>query len=329
MLRRHLIMGAGAAALAPFLPMAARAQANAAAWPDRPVKLIVPYPPGGGTDVISREMGSRITAATGWNIVADNRPGAGGNIGIDLVAKSTDNHTIGMGQTSNLAINPTLYASNIPYQPLRDLSLISLIAFQPNVLVVRKESPFKSLADIVEASRKKPGSLTVGHPGSGTVGHLAGEMVALAAKVEMVTVPYRGAAQLTTDLLAGRVDLYYANPLAVRGMLDSGELRAIAVTSAQRVGSLPNVPTVAESGYPGFEAVNWTGLVGPASLPPAVVAKINGEVRKALTQEEVKARLAAEGADAHPSTPEEFKTFLTAEIEKWGKVVRDAKVEVG
>ncbi|WP_458095485.1 Bug family tripartite tricarboxylate transporter substrate binding protein [Roseomonas sp. WA12] len=296
-------------------------------WPSRPIRLIIPYPPGGGTDVISREMAARLGALTGWTIVTENRPGAGGNIGIDLVAKATDGHTIGMGQTSNLAVNPTLYAANIPYQPLRDLALVSLIASQPNVFVVARNARFRTLQDVVAAARAQPGRLTAAHPGNGTVGHLSTEMVALAARVELTIVPYRGAGQLVTDMLAGRLDLYSANPLAVKGMLDSGELRAIAVTSVQRMRALPDVPTVAEAGFPGFDAVNWTGLVAPARTPTAVVTQLNEAVGRALRQEEVVARLAGEGSEPTPSTPEQFRTFLTAEIEKWGRVVREARVQ--
>ncbi|MBB5695769.1 Bug family tripartite tricarboxylate transporter substrate binding protein [Muricoccus pecuniae] len=296
-------------------------------WPTRPIRLIIPYPPGGGTDVISREMAARLGALTGWTIVAENRPGAGGNIGIDLVAKATDGHTIGMGQTSNLAVNPTLYAANIPYQPLRDLALVSLIASQPNVFVVARNAPFRTLQDVVAAARARPGQLTAAHPGNGTVGHLSSEMVALAARVNLTIVPYRGAGQLVTDMLAGRLDLYSANPLAVKGMLDTGELRAIAVTSAQRMRALPEVPTVAESGFPGFDAVNWTGLVAPARMPAAVVTQLNEAVGRALRQEEVMARLAGEGSEPTPSSPDQFRTFLTSEIEKWGRVVREARVQ--
>jgi tripartite-type tricarboxylate transporter receptor subunit TctC len=307
------------------LPRLAGAQQD---WPSRPIRLVVPFPPAGGTDVISREMGSRISAATGWTIVAENRPGAGGNIGIDAVAKAApDGYTIGMGQCSNLAINATLYP-NIPYQPLRDLSLISLVATQPNVIVVAKESPFRTLTDFVAGAKARPGALTLGHPGSGTVGHLSSEMFNIAAEINTVIVPYRGAAQVVTDLIAGRIDGYHANPLSVRGMLDSGELRPIAVTSPRRMALLSNVPTVAESGYPGFEAMNWTGLVGPAGMSASVIARLSEETRKALTNPEVIARISGEGGEPNPSTSEEFRTFLTAEIEKWGKAVRGARVQV-
>ncbi|MCW8086268.1 Bug family tripartite tricarboxylate transporter substrate binding protein [Sabulicella glaciei] len=305
---------------------AVRGAAAQEPWPSRPIRLIVPYPPGGGTDVISREMASRLAALTGWTIVAENRPGAGGNVGIDAVAKATDGHTIGMGQTSNLAINPTLYGANIPYQPLRDLALVSLVASQPNVFVVARNSPYRSLADVTAAARARPGRLTAGHPGNGTVGHLSTEMIALAARVELTVVPYRGAAQLVTDLLAGRLDLYSANPLAVKGLLDSGELRPIAVTSAQRMRILPDVPTVAEAGFPGFDAVNWTGIVAPIGTPPSVLAQMNEAVVRALRQDELVARLAGEGSEPTPSTPEQFRSFLAAEIEKWGRVVQEARV---
>ncbi|WP_426959389.1 Bug family tripartite tricarboxylate transporter substrate binding protein [Muricoccus radiodurans] len=323
MQRRDIARGLTGAGLALATPRLARAQSD---WPNRPIRLIVPFPPAGGTDVISREMGSRISTATGWTIVAENRPGAGGNVGIDAVAKAApDGYTIGMGQCSNLAINVTLYP-NIPYQPLRDLSLISLIAVQPNVIVVGKTSPIRTLADFVAAARARPGGLTQGHAGSGTVGHLSEELFDIRAGIQTVIVPYRGAAQVATDLIAGRLDGYHANPLAVRGMLDSGDMRPLAVTSPRRIPLLPDVPTVAEQGYPGFEAMNWTGLVAPANTPAPIVARLNEEARKALTRPDVVARIVAEGGEPNPSTPEEFRTFLAAEIEKWGKAVRDARV---
>jgi tripartite-type tricarboxylate transporter receptor subunit TctC len=303
----------------------AQAQGN---WPDRPIRLIVPFPPAGGTDVISREVAAKVGAVTGWNLVIENRPGAGGNIGLEAVAKAApDGYTIGMGQAANLAINPALYP-RMPYDALRDFSLVSTVASQPNVLVVGKDSPYQTLENLVAAARTRRGGLTAGNAGNGTVGHLAGEMFARRAGVEFISVPYRGASPVVTDLLAGRVDLFFANPLAVKGTLGSGDLRALAVTSTTRMRTLPDVPTVAESGYAGFEAVNWTGLVAPARTPVPIVARLNEEVRKALRQEEVIARLAAEGSEPMGSTPEEFRAFLTAEHEKWGKVVRDARVQL-
>ncbi len=216
----------------------------------------------------------------------------------------------------------------MPYDPLHDFALVTTVASQPSVLVVAKGAPWRTVAELVAAAKAKRGGLTAGNAGSGTVGHLAGEMFALRAGVEFVSVPYRGAGPVVTDLLAGRVELFFANPLAVKGTLESGDLRAIAVTSAARMRTLPDVPTVAESGYEGFEAVNCTGLVAPARTPAPVVARLNEEVRKALRQEAVVARLADEGSEPMGSAPDEFRAFLTAEHAKWGKVVRDARVQL-
>ncbi|MEO3471303.1 tripartite tricarboxylate transporter substrate binding protein [Roseomonas sp. CAU 1739] len=322
MLRRHMM---AATALVAAMPGTLRAQAL---WPDRPIRLIVPFPPAGGTDVISREMGGRIAAATGWNIVIDNRPGAGGNIGLDAVAKAApDGYTIGMGQASNLAINPALYP-RMPFDPLTDLALISLVATQPNVLVVGKNSPFRALADIVAAGRARPGTLTAGNAGNGTTGHLTGALFARAAGIEIIHVPYRGAAPVVTDLLAGRVDMFFANPLAVKGVLESGDVRALAVSSPERSRTFPTVPTVAESGYPGFEAVNWTGLVAPARTPEPIIDRLSEETRKALAAPETIARLAAEGSEPFGSTPARFRAFLAEEHAKWGHVVREARIQL-
>ena len=322
MLRRQLI---ATAALAAAMPHAVRAQA---AWPDRPIRLIVPFPPAGGTDVISREMAGRIATATGWNIVIDNRPGAGGNIGLDAVAKAApDGYTIGMGQAANLAINPALYP-RMPFDPLTDFALISLVATQPNVLVVGRNAPYRTLAELVAAGRARPGSLTAGNAGNGTTGHLAGAMFARAAGIEVVHVPYRGAAPVLTDLLAGRVDFFFANPLAVKGVLESADVRALAVTSATRSRTFPDVPTVAESGFPGFEAVNWTGLVAPARTPQPIIDRLSAETRKALAMPETIARLAAEGSEPFGSTPARFREFLAEEHAKWGRVVREARIQL-
>ena len=320
--RRTLLAAAGATFAAPRLP---RAQAS---YPDRPIRLIVPFPPGGGTDVISREIGNRVAAATAWTVVLDNRPGAGGNIGLDTVAKSApDGHTIGMGQTSNLAINPALYR-NMPYDVLRDFTPIGLVAQQPNIIVVGRQSPVRNLPDLFAAARARPGQLSAGHPGNGTVGHLSGEVLNRLAGVQITQVPYRGAGNVVTDLLAGRLDVYSANPLSVKGVLEAGEVRAIAVTSAARARAFPNVPTVAEQGFPGFEAMNWTGLVAPAKLPEPILSRWNEELRKALSGPEIAARLASEGSEPVGSTPAEFRARLESEIAKWGRVVREGHFEL-
>ena len=316
--RRLLLIAAGAAAS----PRIVRAQKG---YPDRPIRLIAPFPPGGGTDMISREIGTRVAAATGWTIVVENRPGAGGNIGLDAVAKAApDGYTIGMGQTANLAINPALYR-RMPYDALRDFTPIGLVAQQPNIIVVAKQSLVQNLTDLLAAARARPGQLSAGHPGNGTVGHLSGEVLNRQAGVQIVQVPYRGAGNVVTDLLAGRIDVYSANPLSVKGVLEAGDVRAIAVTSAARARAFPDVPTVAEQGFPGFEAMNWTGLVAPADLPEPVLTQWNEEMRRALSGPEMAARLAGEGSEPVGSTPAEFRTKLATGIAKWGQIVREGQ----
>ncbi|MES2713947.1 MAG: tripartite tricarboxylate transporter substrate binding protein [Pseudomonadota bacterium] len=320
-MKRRLILAASAALAAPRI---ARGQA---AWPDRPIRLIVPFPPGGGTDMVARELGTRMAAATGWTIVADNRPGAGGGIGLDAVAKSpADGYTIALGQTSNLAINPALYRT-LPYDPLRDFTPIGLVARQPNIIVVARASPVRDLAGLIALARSRPGQLSAGHPGNGTVGHLQGEVLNRRAGIDITQVPYRGAGGVVADLLAGRIDVYSANPLSVKGVLESGDVRAIAVTSATRAAAFPDVPTLTEQGLP-VEIVNWTGLVAPARLPAPILARYGEEMRKALAGDEIRARLASEGSEPVASSPEEFRTFLEAEVAKWGAIVREGNIRL-
>jgi tripartite-type tricarboxylate transporter receptor subunit TctC len=319
--QRRSLLGA---AMLLAMPAVARAQGG---YPSRPIRLIVPYPPAGGTDVISREIGNRMAQATGWTIVVENRPGAGGNVGLDVVAKSDpDGYTIGMGQAANLAINPSLYR-RMPFDPLTDLAPVTTIAQQPNVLVVRKDAPWADLSALVAEAKKRPGALTVGHSGAGTTGHLSGEMFAHRAGIELTVVPYVGAAPVLTDMLGGRIDMFFANPLAAKGTLESGGVRALAVTSLDRVGFLPEVPPVAELGYPGFEAMNWTGVVAPAHMPDAIIGRLNEVLRKILRHPEVLARLAGEGSEPMGSTPQEFASFLRREHKKWGDVIREANVQ--
>ncbi|MBR0653989.1 Bug family tripartite tricarboxylate transporter substrate binding protein [Plastoroseomonas arctica] len=320
-MQRRMILAATAALAAPRI---ARAQAG---WPDRPIRLIVPFPPGGGTDTVARDLGTRMASSAGWTIVADNRPGAGGGIGLDAVAKSPpDGYTIGLGQTSNLAINPALYRT-LPYDPLRDFTPIGIVARQPNIIVVARSSPVRNLADLIALARARPGQLSAGHPGNGTVGHLQGEVMNRRANIDITQVPYRGAGGVVADLLAGRLDVYSANPLSVKGVLESGDVRAIAVTSATRAAAFPDVPTLIEQGLP-LELVNWTGLVAPARLPAPILARLSEEMRKALGSDEIRARLAAEGSEPVGSTPEGFRAFLETEVAKWGAIVREGNIQL-
>jgi tripartite-type tricarboxylate transporter receptor subunit TctC len=309
--------------LVALVPAGALAQSK---YPDQPIKLIVPYTPGGGTDVVTRLVAERISANNkGWTFVVDNKPGAGGNIGMDAVAKAKpDGYTIGMGQTGNLAINPTLYSS-MPFDALKDFVPIALVAEQPLIVAVPAASPWKTLADLVAEGKKKP--LMMASAANGTVGHLAGEMFARRAGFTITHVPYKGAGPALTDLMGGRTEFMLPSPPAALQLIKGGKLRALAVTSAKRMASLPDVPTIDESGYKGFAAIDWKGLVAPAGTPPAVIAQLRTEVEKALKQKETLERLAADGSAPMSATPEQTVAFIKAEHARWGAIVREASVK--
>ncbi len=314
------------AALAAALSLTAQAQTVSAAWPDKPIRFIVPYTPGGGTDTVTRHIAERITQVTQWTFLVDNKPGGGGNIGIDIVAKAKpDGYTIGMGQTANLAINPAALAK-MPFDAVKDLVPVALVATVPTVLVVRADSHWSSLADMVKAAQAKPGQITQALAGTGTVGHLAGEMLSRKANFKVLNVPYKGAAPAITDLLGGQTDYMFATPQAVLGMLAGGKLRALAVTSARRIAVLPNVPTVAEQGYMGFEAVDWKLIVAPAGTPVDIVKRLNAATAKALTQPALLAILADEGSSAMSGSPQEVAQYLKSEQAEWGAVIREAGI---
>ena len=297
-------------------------------YPNKPVKLIVPFPPAGGTDVLSRAIAQSITGATKWVFVIENRPGAGGNLGLDAAAKSpNDGYTIAMGQTANLAVNPALYSS-MPFDPVKDFAPIALVSSQPLILVVSENSGFKTLQDLVDATKANPGKINMASPGNGTIGHIGGELFQRRAGIKMTHIPYKGAGPAVADLMGGSVDCYFGNSQAVGGLVAGGKLRPIAVTSPTRLAILPNVPTVAESGYPGFEAATWSGLVAPAGTPKPFIDKLNAEVVKALKRPEMMQRLKDEGSDALGGTPQQFTDFMKGEIAKWGAVVREAGIKL-
>ena len=306
----------------------ASAAALAQAYPSRPIKLIVPFPAGGGTDIIAREVANKVATQQGWTLVVDNKPGSGGNLGVDAAAKAApDGYTIVLGQTSNLAINPTLYAK-LPYSPQKDLAPIGLVASSPLVLVVAADSPYKTLADVIAAGKAKPDAINYASSGSGTVAHLAVEQFQKVAGVRFTHVPYKGAAQGVTDLIGGQIQLYMSSVPTLIGHIRNGKMRAIAVTSDKRVNDLPNVPTIAESGYKGFEAVTWFGIAGPASMPKDAVAKLNVAFNKALQDVDVKKKLEGQGADVLGGTPEQFGKLIQDDIVRWGKVVKDSGAKV-
>ena len=316
--------GASAAIALAFLVATAAAQD----YPAKPIKLIVPFPPGGGTDISARTVAGRLSEGGRLTFVVENKPGAGGNLGVEQAVKSpADGYTMVIGQTSNLAINPALYAK-LPYDPLRDLSPIVLLVSAPVVLVVTANSKYKSLADLIAAAKNDPGAITYASPGNGTVSHLAGELLQRAAGVKLTHVPYKGAAQALSDTLGGQVQSFMSSVPSALAQVKGGRLRAIAVTSAKRSPELPAVPTIAESGYPGFEANTWYGLLVPAGTPAPIIALLNAEVNRVLAMPEVRARLASEGGDTLGGSPERFATFLAAEHAKWGRVVRESGAKV-
>lgn len=302
--------------------------ANPTAFPEgKAIKLVVPYTPGGGTDTVARFLSSRIAALTQWNIIVDNRPGAGGNIGMDAVAKAKpDGLTIGMGQTSNLAINPALMPS-MPFNARKDFAPVAIVASLPVVLVVRQDSPFKSLAQVIDAAKAQPGDLKQALAGPGTVGHLAGELLAYQAQFKVLNVPYKGAAPALNDLLGGSTDFMFSTPQSIMEMIKGKRLRALAVTSAERLPILPDVPTVAESGFPGFEAVDWKAIVAPAASPPAVIQAINQAAVEVLTKAETIQLLEQEGSKPVGGTPAQALAYVQAEQSKWAKLIADAQIK--
>ncbi len=294
------------------------------AYPNKPIRLVVPFPPGGGTDLIARTVAQRLNEALKWTIVIDNRPGAGGNIGVEAVAKSApDGYTLVIGQTSNLAVNPTLYPK-LPYDPVKDFAPVVALSSSPIVIAVATQSPFKNFADVVAAAKKKPKTITLGYSGNGTVAHLSSELAQKTAGIELQHIPYKGAAQAMTDLMSGQIDLYMSSVPTLLGHVRDQKLRALAVTSIKRSGELPDTPTLAESGYKDFDAVTWFGILAPAGTPADVVRTLNTEFNKALREPAVAAKLRSDGGDVIGGTPEQFANLIKTEIPRWGRIVKES-----
>ncbi len=304
------------------------AGSQAQTYPSRPIRLVVPFPAAGTTDILAREVGQRLSATFGQSVVIDNRPGAGGNIGSDLVAKSApDGYTLLMGTVGTHAINPNLYAK-MPYDHLKDFVPVVLVASVPNVLEVTPSLPVHSVADLIRLAKAKPGQINFASSGSGTSIHLSGELFKAMAGVDMTHVPYKGSAPALTDLIGGQVQVMFDNLPSSLPQIKAGKLRAIAVTSAQRAPALPDIPTIAESGLPGFEATSWFGILAPAGTSPAIVARINADVNQWLQSPEAKEKLLAQGAAAAGGSPEQFGAYIRAETEKWAKVVKASGARV-
>jgi tripartite-type tricarboxylate transporter receptor subunit TctC len=298
------------------------------AYPAKPIRMIVPFPPGGGTDILSRLVAIKLTESVGWQIVVDNRGGAGGNIGLDAAAKAApDGYTMVMGQTSNLTINPSLY-SKLPYDSLKDFTPVSVVASSPIAFMVFAKAPYRTLKDLIAAGKAKPGEVTFATTGNGTVGHLTGELIQRIAGVRYVHVPYKGSAQAFPDLLGGRIGFFLASLETAIPQMKAGAIRTLAVTSAQRVPALPDIPTVAESGYPGFETTTWYGILVPKGTPQPIVARLSTEIVKVLESADVRERMAANGGATIKPGPAAFDAQLKSELTKWSRVIREANVKI-
>ena len=296
-------------------------------YPNHVIRLVVPFPAGGTTDIIARDVAKRLTDTLGQSVVVDNRPGAGGNSGADIVAKSApDGYTLLMGTVGTHAINPSLY--KMPYDNVKDFVPIVLVAGVPNVLEVNPSLPVNSVADLIKLAKSKPGVINFASSGSGTSIHLSGELFKTMAGVDMTHVPYKGSAPALVDLVGGQVQVMFDNLPSSLQLIKAGKLRAIAVTSLKRSPALPDVPTIAESGLPGFEASSWFGMLAPAGTPAPIVAKINAEVNQWLQSPEGRGQLLAQGAEVAGGTPEQFAAHIRAETDKWAKVVKASGAKV-
>jgi tripartite-type tricarboxylate transporter receptor subunit TctC len=324
-LRRRLLLWSATAATPALAAVcvsgAARAQAA------RPVRLVVPFTPGGSTDILARALAPKLQAALGQNVVVDNKAGAGGSLGAAEVAKAEpDGNTLLMGHIGTLAVNPSIYPK-LAYDPLKSFAPVAWVARVPNVLVVNAASPAKSIKEFIDRARANPGRLTYSSGGNGSAAHITFEYFKLKTKVFMLHIPYRGTAPSVTDLIAGQVDATFTGSPAVLPHIKSVRLRALAVSSPQRIAALPDVPTMAESGFPGFEADQWYGIVAPAGTPPERITRLHAEINKALALPDVAQQLAAEGAVPMPGTPKAFGDLIVREIPRWAEVVKAGNVK--
>ena len=295
-------------------------------YPNRPVRIIVPFAPGGSTDVVARILADKLGAELKQNFVVENKPGAGGKIGADAVAKaSPDGYTLLMGTTGVLAINRYLY-KEMSFDAERDLAPVSYTSLITNILVVNPQVPARSVAELVQLAKAKPGSLTFASSGAGSSTHLSGELFKSMAGVDILHIPYKGSSQALVDVVAGQVTMLFDNAPSSLPFVEQGKLRALAVTSTKRLPNLPDVPTIDESGVKGYESLSWSGIVAPAGTPRRIVDKLNAAIERILRSDEVKQRFVSLGVEPVGGPPEAFSRHIRAESEKWGKVVRAANI---
>jgi tripartite-type tricarboxylate transporter receptor subunit TctC len=318
--RRRQLLVLGSAALAHPL---SRAQA---AWPSKPVRFVVPFAPGGSSEIVARTLAVELSKGLGQSVFVDNKPGAAGNIAMTEVAASTDQHTLVLGHIGTLAVNPFIF-DKLPYDPNKDFKPVTLLAKVPSLYLVHPDLPVKNLKEFVSLAKSKPGRLNYGSAGNGSAGHLAMEYLKAAADLFIVHVPYRGTGPQLTDLLAGRLDAASVGAPAVLQFIKAGRLRCIATGTRERLAQLPDVPTVAEQGYPGFEMTQWYGLMAPATLPQAALDRLAAEAVKAIRAPSSVARLAEDTAQAVGGTPAEFSAFIAAEQRRWKPVIARARIK--
>jgi tripartite-type tricarboxylate transporter receptor subunit TctC len=313
--RRALAFILAAAAVLPSLSFAQ-------AYPAKPITVVVAFSAGGNNDLRARQLGIPVGAMLGQSLIVDNKPGASGNIGHDFVAKAAqDGYTVGIGAMGPLAVNPSLYPK-LNFDPQKDFTPIVLIEKAPLVLVTRVEKPFKTVKDVVDAAKAKPGALTIGNAGPGGAHHLSGELFEQAAGITTLSVPYKGGGPASTALLSGEIDMMFEQTYAALPSIKAGKTRALAVTSARRLPSLPDVPTMAELGYPEVVVSNWLGLIGPKGMPAASVARLNESFNKALATADMREKIMGPGNEVGGGTPEEFAAFIAAENKRWAALVK-------
>ena len=311
------------ALLVTLLPASvSQAQVSGADYPSKPIRMVVTFPPGGSSDAVVRLLLPRLTEKLGQQVVVDNRPGAGGNIGLTIVAKAApDGYTLGVGAAGGLAANVSLYPQ-MPFDAIKDFRPVSLLASAPFVLVAHPSIPAKSLQELIAQSKATPGKFSIGHGGNGTAMHLSSQLFLQMAGLQLVEVPYRGSGPATLDALAGQIPLAMVDLVAALPHIKAGKLLALAVTSPQRVPTLPNVPTFSEAGVPGYESIGWFGVVAPAGTPASVVAKLNAEIVAALADPEIVKNMRVQGVEPIPSRPDEFEQYIKSETQKWAKVIK-------
>src|SRR5580765_3065963 len=300
--------------------------AHAEVYPAKPIRMIVAYPPGGGTDIVGRTIAQKLGETLGQSVVVENRGGASGNIGTELAARAApDGYTILMGNVAPNAINVSLF-KDLPFDPVADFAPVSLVASTPNILVVHPSTPARTVKEVIALAKAKPGTLNFASAGMGSSSHLAGELFRILAGAEIVHVPYKGAGPAMVDVLSGQVQLYFATMPAAMPHVKAGKLAPVAVTSARRSQALPDLPTIAESGVPGYEESTWYGVLAPAHSPDAAIARLHESVVKILGDAALRAKLADQGFEPVGDSPKEFAAYIRSEIAKWGKVIRDAGI---